>query len=312
MESSSKDAPLRPDQFDRYRRHLSLPEIGLEGQRRLLESKVLLVGVGGLGCPAAQYLAAAGVGSLGLVDDDVVSASNLQRQILYSTADVGRSKIEVAQERLQALNPDVQVRLHPGRLDSSNALELFADYDVILDGTDNFPTRYLTNDACVLLGKPNVHGSIFRFEGQASVFDATKGPCYRCLYPEPPPPGAVPSCAEGGVLGILPGTVGLVQATETLKLLTGLGEPLYGRLLHYDALEMAWREFRLQKDPDCPICGARPTIRELIDYEGFCGMPAREASESAEIPQLSAVDVAERAGRERDAETASRLASVLG
>jgi adenylyltransferase/sulfurtransferase len=288
------DAPLQPEQFDRYRRHLSLPELGLEGQRRLLGGRVLLIGVGGLGCPAAQYLAAAGVGTLGLVDDDVVSASNLQRQILFSTEDVGRPKVEVAQERLHGLNPDVQIQAHPGRLDSSNALEIFADYDVILDGTDNFPTRYLTNDACVLLGKPNVHGSIFRFEGQASVFDATKGPCYRCLYPEPPPPGAVPSCAEGGVLGILPGTIGLVQATETLKLLTGLGEPLHGRLLHYDALEMAWREFRMHKDPDCPICGSQPTIRELIDYEGFCGMPAREASESLELPQSSPARVAER------------------
>jgi len=287
-------APLRPDQFDRYRRHLSLPEFGLEGQQKLLASRVLLIGVGGLGCPSAQYLAAAGVGTIGLVDDDVVSASNLQRQILYATADVGRPKIEVARERLQALNPDVGVRMHATRLDSSNALEIFADYDVIVDGTDNFPTRYLTNDACVLLGKPNVHGSIFRFEGQASVFDAPMGPCYRCLYPEPPPPGAVPSCAEGGVLGILPGTLALVQATETLKLLTGLGEPLRGRLLHYDALEMAWREFKLQKDPDCPICGKNPTIHELIDYEGFCGMPAREEDAPVEVPQLSAGRLAER------------------
>jgi adenylyltransferase/sulfurtransferase len=294
MASARKDAPLRADQFDRYRRHLTLPELGLEGQRRLLEGRVLLIGLGGLGCPAAQYLAAAGVGTLGLVDDDVVSASNLQRQILYSTADVGRPKVEVARERLRGLNPDVEIRVHPLRLDSGNALETFADYDVILDGTDNFPTRYLSNDACVLLGKPNVYGSIFRFEGQVSVFDSTRGPCYRCLYPEPPPPGAVPSCAEGGVLGILPGTVGVAQATEVVKLLTGLGEPLIGRLLHYDALEMAWREFRLQKDPDCPVCGSEPTIRELIDYEGFCGMPARERSEAVEIPQTSAIEVARR------------------
>jgi len=291
-------APLRPDQFDRYRRHLSLPQIGLEGQRRLLDSSVLVIGVGGLGCPLTQYLAAAGVGTIGLIDDDVVDASNLQRQILYSTADVGRPKVEVAKERLEGLNPDVTVRAIQTRLDSSNALELFADYDVIVDGTDNFPTRYLTNDACVLLGKPNVHGSIFQFEGQASVFDARSGPCYRCLYPEPPPPGAVPSCAEGGVLGILPGTVALVQATETLKLLTGIGQTLSGRLLHYDALEMSWREFKLQKDPDCPVCGENPTLRELIDYEGFCGMPAREGEATDEIRQCSAsaYDVRRRGG----------------
>jgi len=291
---SPSQAPLRADQFERYRRHLTLPELGLAGQQRLLQSRVLLIGVGGLGCPAAQYLTAAGVGTLGLVDDDRVGASNLQRQILFSTADLGRPKVEVARERLQGLNPDVEIRLHSDRLDAGNALEIFADYDVIVDGTDNFPTRYLANDACVLLGKPNVHGSIFRFEGQASVFDATRGPCYRCLYPEPPPPGAVPSCAEGGVLGLLPGMVGLVQATETMKLVTGLGQPLYGRLLHYDALEMSWREFRMQKDPDCPICGEQPTIRELIDYEGFCGMPAREQSESQAIPQSAAADVARR------------------
>lgn len=289
----AEGAPLRPDQFDRYRRHLTLPELGLEGQQRLLAGSVLLIGVGGLGCPAAQYLAAAGVGRIGLIDDDVVSASNLQRQILYATADVGRPKVDVARERLEGLNPDVRIDTHKLRLDSSNALELFADYDIIVDGTDNFPTRYLTNDACVLLGKPNVHGSIFRFEGQASVFDAAKGPCYRCLYPEPPPPGAVPSCAEGGVLGILPGTVALVQATETLKILTGLGQPLYGRLLHYDALEMAWREFKMQKDPECPICGDDPEIRELIDYEGFCGMPAREG-ELPEIVQCSPAHYVER------------------
>ena len=286
--------PLRPDQFDRYRRHLSLPEIGLEGQQRLLSGSVLLIGAGGLGCPAAQYLTAAGVGRIGLIDDDVVASSNLQRQILYTTADVGRPKVEVARERLSALNPDVKIDVYQTRLDSSNALELFADYDIIVDGTDNFPTRYLTNDACVLLGKPNVHGSIFRFEGQASVFDASKGPCYRCLYPEPPPPGAVPSCAEGGVLGILPGTVALVQATETIKILTGLGEPLYGRLLHYDALEMAWREFKMQKDPDCPLCGKNPSIRELIDYEGFCGMPAREGEANDQIRECSAADCAAR------------------
>jgi molybdopterin/thiamine biosynthesis adenylyltransferase/rhodanese-related sulfurtransferase len=284
----SSNVPLRPDQFDRYRRHLTLPELGLDGQKRLLESSVLLIGAGGLGCPAAQYLAAAGVGTLGLIDDDVVDTSNLQRQILFSTADVGRPKVEVAKERLIGLNPDVTVHALQTRLDSSNALELLADYDVILDGTDNFPTRYLTNDACVLLGLPNVHGSIFRFEGQASVFDSRSGPCYRCLYPEPPPPGAVPSCAEGGVLGILPGTIGLVQATETIKLLTGIGASLSGRLLHYDALEMAWREFKMRKDPGCPICGEEPTIKAVIDYEGFCGMPAREGEAPTQMNLCSA------------------------
>jgi len=264
--------PLTPDQFARYRRHLILPELGVEGQQRLLEGRVCLVGAGGLGCPIAQYLAAAGVGTLGIVDFDVVDASNLQRQILYGGADVGRPKVEVARERIAALNPDVRVEVHACRLDSDNALEILGAYDVVVDGTDNFPTRYLSNDACVMLGKPNVHGSIFRFDGQASVFDARKGPCYRCLYPEPPPPGAVPSCAEGGVLGILPGLVALVQATETVKLLTGIGEPLIGRLLQVDALRMEFREFRLRKDPACPACGANPTIRELADYEGFCGV----------------------------------------
>jgi len=285
---------LTPDQYARYRRHLTLPELGLDGQKRLLAGSVLLIGAGGLGCPAALYLAAAGVGRIGLVDDDVVDASNLQRQILYSTGDLGRRKVDVARERLVALNPDVQVEVFASRLDSKNALALFADYDVIVDGTDNFPTRYLTNDACVLLGKPNVYGSIFRFEGQASVFDARTGPCYRCLYPEPPPPGAVPSCAEGGVLGILPGTIAMVQATETLKILAGIGTSLQGRLLHYDALEMSFREFKLQKDPSCPICGERPEIRELIDYEGFCGMPAREGPGAGEVPVCSASELARR------------------
>jgi len=220
------DPPLRPDQYDRYRRHLILPEIGLDGQRALLRARVLLIGAGGLGCPTAQYLAAAGVGTLGIVDFDRVDASNLHRQVLYGTADVGRPKVDVAAERIAAMNPDVLVERHPLRLSSENALALFAEYDVIVDGTDNFPTRYLTNDACVLLGRPNVHGSIFRFDGQATVFDARHGPCYRCLYPEPPPPGAVPSCAEGGVLGVLPGLVALIQATETIKIVTGAGDPL--------------------------------------------------------------------------------------
>ncbi len=284
--------PLRPDQFDRYRRHLNLPEFGPEGQQRLLESKVLIIGAGGLGCPLAQYLAAAGVGTLGLVDDDVVDASNLQRQVLYGTADIGRPKVEVAHERIAAMNPDVEVREIRERLTSDNALEIFADYDVIVDGTDNFPTRYLSNDACVLLGKPTVYGAILQFEGQASVFDATRGPCYRCLFPEPPPPGAVPSCAEGGVLGILPGTIALMQATETVKLLTGIGEPLIGRIVQYDALAMRFSEFRLKKDPGCPVCGEAPTLTELIDYEGFCGVPSQR--EDHAVKEVSAADVKTR------------------
>lgn len=286
--------PLTPAQFDRYRRHLSLPELGVEGQQALLAGRVLLVGAGGLGCPLAQYLAAAGVGTLGIVDFDAVDASNLQRQVLYGTADIGRPKVEVAAERIRAQNPDVAVETHAVRLDSSNALELLGAWDVIVDGTDNFPTRYLVSDACVLLGKPNVHGSISRFEGQVSVFDARHGPCYRCLYPEPPPPGAVPSCAEGGVLGVLPGLVALVQATETLKLLAGVGEPLYGRLLRYDALRMHFAEFRLKRDRDCPACGLQPSITGPIDYEGFCGVPA---AEEATLEEVSAADVQEARNR---------------
>jgi adenylyltransferase/sulfurtransferase len=290
MTSGREQPPFRADQYERYRRHLALPEFGAEAQQKLLGSRVLLIGAGGLGCPLAQYLAAAGVGALGIVDFDVVDASNLQRQVLYGTRDVGRPKAEVARERILALNPDVKVEVHQVRLASDNALAILGDYDVVVDGTDNFPTRYLTNDACVLLGRPNVHGSIFRFEGQATVFDARRGPCYRCLYPEPPPPGAVPSCAEGGVLGVLPGIVALIQATETLKLLTGLGEPLIGRLLQYDALEMRFQEFRLRKDPSCPVCGERPTVTELIDYDGFCGVPGR--AEEPAVREKSAVDVA--------------------
>ena len=282
--------PLRPDQFERYHRHLNLPQFGFEGQRRLLESSVLLLGAGGLGSPLAQYLAAAGVGRLGLVDDDVVDASNLQRQVLYTTQDVGASKVAVAAARLRAMNPDVDVREHPIRLRAANALELFRDYDIVVDGTDNFPTRYLSNDACVLLGKPNVHGAIFRFEGQATVFDATRGPCYRCLFPEPPPPGAVPSCAEGGVLGVLPGIVAMIQATETVKLLAGIGESLVGRLVQYDALDMRFSEFQLQKDPACPACSESPTLTELIDYEHFCGI----SGEADERVEQSASEVARR------------------
>ncbi len=272
-----------------------LPELGLEGQQALLEARVLLVGAGGLGCPLAQYLAAAGVGTLGLVDFDRVDASNLHRQVLYGSADVGRLKVDVAAERIAALNPDVRVERHVLRLDSGNALELLADYDVVVDGADNFPTRYLSNDACAILGRPNVHGSIFRFDGQATVFDVRHGPCYRCLYPEPPPPGAVPSCAEGGVLGVLPGMVAMIQATETLKLVTGIGEPLHGRLLQYDALRMEFNEFRLKKDPACPVCGPQPSVTELIDYEGFCGVPA--ASDRPVVEEVAADAVAAR--RER-------------
>jgi adenylyltransferase/sulfurtransferase len=289
------DAPLTPDQFDRYKRHLTLPEIGLPGQQALLSARVLLIGAGGLGCPLAQYLAAAGIGTLGLVDFDHVDASNLHRQVLFGTADVGRAKTEVVAERIAAMNPDVRVERHDVQVTSENALELLETYDVVVDGTDNFPTRYLTNDACVLLGKPNVHGSIFRFDGQATVFDARNGPCYRCLYPEPPPPGAVPSCAEGGVLGVLPGLVAMIQATETVKIVTGIGEPLYGRLLQYDALRMEFNEFRLRSDPACPVCGEKPTVTELIDYEGFCGVPAVEAQ--SRVVDTSASEVAARRAR---------------
>jgi adenylyltransferase/sulfurtransferase len=290
---------LTPDQFDRYRRHLSLPEFGVEGQRKLLDARVLLIGAGGLGCPLAQYLAAAGVGTLGLIDFDRVDVSNLQRQVLYATSDIGRPKVEVAAERIQALNPDVRVVTHAVQLTSENALSLLADWDVIVDGSDNFPTRYLVNDACVLLGKPNVHGSIFRFDGQASVFDSGSGPCYRCLYPEPPPPGAVPSCAEGGVLGVLPGLVALIQATETLKLLTGIGDSLCGRLLQIDALGMEFREFRIQKDPKCPVCGEHPTVTGLIDYEGFCGM-TRETGSNLVLRETTAAEL--KAARARGEE----------
>jgi molybdopterin/thiamine biosynthesis adenylyltransferase/rhodanese-related sulfurtransferase len=264
-------------EIQRYARHLIMPEVALEGQKRLKASKVLCIGAGGLGSPLTLYLAAAGVGTLGLVDFDVVDVSNLQRQIIHTTADLGRPKLDSAAEKLQAINPDLTVVKHTERLDSSNALDLFADYDVIVDGTDNFPTRYLVNDACVLLGKPNVYGSIFRFDGQATVFAPPTGPCYRCLYPEPPPPDLVPSCAEGGVLGILPGLIGVVQATETVKLLLGKGRPLIGRLLLYDALDMTFREMKVRKSPKCPICGPNPTITRLIDYDAFCSVRGAEA-----------------------------------
>ncbi|MEJ5345322.1 MAG: molybdopterin-synthase adenylyltransferase MoeB [Chloroflexus sp.] len=268
---------LSNEEIARYSRHLIMPEVGMAGQRRLKQGSVLLIGTGGLGSPLALYLAAAGVGHIGLVDFDVVDASNLQRQIVHGTSTVGVAKTESAKRRLQDLNPYIEITTYETQITSQNALDLMRPYDVIVDGTDNFPTRYLTNDACVLLGKPNVYGSIFRFEGQATVFSARDGgPCYRCLYPEPPPPGLVPSCAEGGVLGVLPGVIGTIQATEVIKLLTGIGEPLIGRLLLYDALSMRFRELKLRRNPSCPVCGDQPTITELIDYEQFCGIAPEE------------------------------------
>jgi sulfur-carrier protein adenylyltransferase/sulfurtransferase len=293
----SEELPsLTSMEIKRYSRHLILPEVGMEGQRKLKAAKVLCIGAGGLGSPVALYLAAAGVGTIGIVDFDVVDYSNLQRQILHGTPDVGHSKLESARNKLKALNPDLQVELYDTALSSANALDLFRPYDVIIDGTDNFPTRYLVNDACVLLRKPNAYGSIFRFEGQASVFGLEIGPCYRCLYPEPPPPGLVPSCAEGGVLGVLPGIIGTIQATEALKLILGAGEPLIGRFLIFDALRMKFRELKLRKDPDCPVCGTHPTVTALIDYEQFCGVgaaatePAAPADDAREItsPDLKA------------------------
>jgi len=273
---------LSPDEIKRYSRHLIMPEVGMDGQRRIKAGSVLCIGAGGLGSPAAMYLAAAGIGRLGFVDFDVVDFSNLQRQLLHGTSSVGLSKNESAKRRVNDLNPHVQVDTYETMLSSDNALELFKEYDVILDGTDNFPTRYLVNDACVLTGKPNAYGSIFRFEGQASVFATKEGPCYRCLYPEPPPPGLVPSCAEGGVLGVLPGVIGVIQATETLKLITGIGEPLIGRFMIYDALKMKFRELKLRKDPECPVCGTHPTVTRLIDYEQFCGIrPEADLSQVA-------------------------------
>jgi molybdopterin/thiamine biosynthesis adenylyltransferase/rhodanese-related sulfurtransferase len=268
---------LSPQEVARYSRHLIMPEVALEGQKRLKASHILLIGAGGLGSPLGLYLAAAGIGRIGLVDFDVVDFSNLQRQVLHGTPDVGRPKLQSAKDRLEAINPGVRIDLYETRLTSSNALAIFEPYDVIIDGTDNFPTRYLVNDACVLLKKPNVYGSIFRFDGQASVFHPPHGPCYRCLYPEPPPPGEVPSCAEGGVLGILPGLIGCIQATEAIKLLLGNGSPLVGRLLLYDALQMKFQEFKVRRNPKCPMCGDKPTISKLIDYEQFCGMRGQEA-----------------------------------
>ena len=290
---------LSSDEIKRYSRHLIMPEVGVDGQRKLKAGSVLCIGAGGLGSPAAMYLAAAGVGRIGIVDFDVVDFSNLQRQLLHSTTDVGRSKLASARDRIHALNPHVQIDTYETMVSSENALDLFRPYDVILDGTDNFPTRYLVNDACVLTGKPNAYGSIFRFEGQASVFATKDGPCYRCLYPEPPPPGLVPSCAEGGVLGVLPGIIGVIQATEAIKVILGIGEPLIGRFLIYDALKMRFRELKLRKDPECPVCGTHPTVTKLIDYEEFCGIrpePAAPAATGAVVRdwEIAPVDLKKR------------------
>ncbi len=273
VEAPPAPATLSKDEILRYSRHLIIPEVGIEGQQKLKAAKVLLVGAGGLGAPLGLYLAAAGVGRIGMVDFDVVDFTNLQRQVIHSTADVGRKKLDSAADKMKAINPNIEIVKYDVALTSENALDILKDYDMVVDGTDNFPTRYLVNDACVLLRKPNVYGSIFRFEGQATIFATENGPCYRCLYPEPPPPGLVPSCAEGGVLGILPGTVGLIQATEAVKLILGIGEPLIGRLLLYDALGMRFRELKLRKNPECPVCGEHRTITQLIDYHQFCGVP---------------------------------------
>jgi adenylyltransferase/sulfurtransferase len=288
---------LTTSDLSRYARHLILPEVGMEGQQKLKAARVLCVGTGGLGSPLSLYLTAAGIGTLGLVDFDVVDASNLQRQIIHSTKDIGRKKLDSAEEKLTALNPTIRIVKHETMLTSANALEIFKDYDIVADGTDNFPTRYLINDACVLTGKPNVYGSIFRFEGQASVFATEQGPCYRCLYPEPPPPGLVPSCAEGGVLGILPGLVGVIQATEVIKLILGKGDSLIGRLLLVDALTMRFRELKLHKNPQCPVCGSNPTVTKLIDYQHFCGIvpeTPEEKSVKNGIPQLTVKELKRR------------------
>ncbi len=269
-------APLTNDEIRRYSRHLIMPNVGVDGQGRLKAAKVLLVGTGGLGSPLAMYLAAAGVGTIGLVDFDVVDESNLHRQVIHGTSDVGKRKVVSAAETIADINPFVRVEIHETALRSDNALDIIRPYDLVIDGTDNFPTRYLVNDACVLLGKPNVYGSIFRFDGQLAVFYAAEGPCYRCMFPEPPPPGMVPSCAEGGVFGVICATIGAGQATEGIKLLTGIGEPLIGRMQIYDALEARWQTIRVNKDPECPVCGKNPTVTELIDYEQFCGVPAND------------------------------------
>jgi adenylyltransferase/sulfurtransferase len=300
--AAAKAAPaLSKDEILRYSRHLIMPEVGMQGQLKLKQAKVLLVGTGGLGAPLGLYLAAAGVGRIGLVDFDTVDYTNLQRQVLFGTSDVGRPKIEAAASHLRNLNPEIQVDQFETRLTSENALDILKDYDIVVDGTDNFPTRYLVNDACVLLGKPNVYGSIFRFEGQITVFGHPGGPCYRCLYPEPPPPGLVPSCAEGGVLGVLPGIVGTIQAAETLKLIIGVGEALIGRLLLFDALSMTFRALKLRKNPQCPVCGEHPVVTKLIDYAEFCGIRGEEAPVSSlTVPEIAPRDLKSRLDRGDD------------
>jgi len=300
LTEAKPEAVLSNDEILRYSRHLIMPEVGMEGQQKLKAAKVLCIGAGGLGSPLALYLTAAGVGTLGIVDFDVVDYTNLQRQIIHSTADVGRKKLDSAAEKLKAINPYINLRTFDTRLTSANALELFREFDIIADGTDNFPTRYLVNDACVLTGKPNVYGSIFRFEGQASVFATEEGPCYRCLYPEPPPPGLVPSCAEGGVLGILPGLVGVIQATETIKLILGQGDPLIGRLLLVDALGMKFRELQLRKSPDCPVCGTNPTVTQLIDYNEFCGIRGEEAPVATDVPAITVEELKQQLDSKKD------------
>ena len=301
-EAGNSSAALSREEIMRYSRHLIMPEVGMDGQLKLKQAKVLCIGTGGLGAPLGLYLAAAGVGRIGLVDFDTVDLTNLQRQILFDTKDIGRPKIEAATNRLRDLNPDIQIDTFETRLTSENALDILKDYDIVVDGTDNFPTRYLVNDACVILGKPNVYGSIFRFEGQITIFAYPGGPCYRCLYPEPPPPGLVPSCAEGGVLGVLPGIVGAIQAAETLKLIIGKGESLVGRLLLFDALAMRFRELKLRKNPECPVCGEHPTITKLIDYEEFCGIRGEESVSPAQatVPEIAPRELKARLDRGDD------------
>jgi sulfur-carrier protein adenylyltransferase/sulfurtransferase len=302
LETGNPSVALSKEEITRYSRHLIMPEVGMDGQLKLKQAKVLCIGTGGLGAPLGLYLAAAGVGRIGLVDFDKVDLTNLQRQILFDTNDIGRPKIEAATNRLRNLNPDIQIDNFETRLTSENALDILKDYDIVVDGTDNFPTRYLVNDACVILGKPNVYGSIFRFEGQITIFGYPGGPCYRCLYPEPPPPGLVPSCAEGGVLGVLPGIVGAIQAAETLKLIIGKGEPLVGRLLLFDALAMRFRELKLRKNPECPVCGGHPTITKLIDYEEFCGIRGEESASPAQtsVPEIAPRELKARLDRGDD------------
>jgi adenylyltransferase/sulfurtransferase len=300
VEDASQAVDLDRDEILRYSRHLIMPEVALEGQKKLKAAKVLCIGAGGLGSPLIMYLAAAGVGRLGIVDFDVVDFTNLQRQIIHSTANVGKPKLDSAKERIAEINPYVDVKTYNTALTSENALDVLGEYDIVIDGTDNFPTRYLVNDACVLLGKTNVYGSIFRFEGQATVFDAKRGPCYRCLYPEPPPPGLVPSCAEGGVLGVLPGVIGVIQAIETVKLILGNGEPMIGRLLLFDALKMKFRELKLRKNPECPICSENPTIRELIDYEEFCGVNLQPEVKLSSEFEITPVELKNKLDRKDD------------